>query len=229
LASLANAAAIGFRRRRGAVRKRLANILSASRFVLGAVWLAAFLYDCRRPEILGLIALTAAISDFVDGRVARQMGCADGFGRWLDSLADVVFVLTALTCEARAGAIPAYIPALIAISFAQYAIDSVVVSDSSTAVKSRLGHWGGFINFALVLLLAFASPPRWPGILVREASPLIAIFYLAAMVERVLGYGLRERSEGGRPTVTKMAAEIRVAGGKADRMWRTFYDVANFL
>jgi hypothetical protein len=33
--------------------------------------------------------------------------------------------------------------------------------------------------------------------LVRGASPLIAIFYLAAIVERVLGYGLRERSEGG--------------------------------
>lgn len=214
MGSLANAAAIGFRRRRGAVRKQLANLLSASRFVLGAVWLVAFLYGCRRPEILGSIALSAAISDFVDGRVARQMRCADGFGRWLDSLADVVFVLTALTCEARAGAIPVYIPALIAISFAQYAIDSVVISDSSTPVKSRLGHWGGVINFALVLLLAFASPPRWPGILVREASPLIAIFYLAAMVERVLGYGLRERLEGGRPTVTKMAAEIRVAGGK---------------
>jgi hypothetical protein len=86
---------------------------------------------------------------------------------------------------------------LIAVSFAQYAIDSVVISDSFTPVKSRLGHWGGVINFALVLLLAFAPPPRWPGMLVREASPLIAIFYLAAIIERVLSYGLRERLEGG--------------------------------
>jgi hypothetical protein len=64
-------------------------------------------------------------------------------------------------------------------------------------VKSRLGHWGGVINFALVLLLAFAPPPQWPGILVREASPLIAIIYLAAIIERALGYGLRERLQGG--------------------------------
>jgi phosphatidylglycerophosphate synthase len=142
---------------------------------------------------MGSIALSAAISDFVDGRVARQMRCADGFGRWLDSLADVVFVLTALTCEAWMRAIPTYIPALIAVSFAQYAIDSVVISDSSTLVKSRFGHWGGVINFALVLLLAFAPPPRWPGMLVREASPLIASFYLAAIIERVLGYGLCKR------------------------------------
>jgi hypothetical protein len=57
-------------------------------------------------------------------------------------------------------------------------------------VKSRLGHWGGVINFALVITLAFSSPPRWPGMLVRGAAPLIAIFYLAAIFERTLSYRL---------------------------------------
>jgi phosphatidylglycerophosphate synthase len=168
--------------------RRAANLLSASRFVLGAMWLVAFVHGDRRPEVLGPIALAAALSDFVDGRVARLMRSADQFGRWLDSVADVAFVLTALACEARAGAIPAYIPVLIAVSFAQYAIDSIVISGSSTPVRSRLGHWGGVVNFALALLLAFASGARWPGIVVREASPLIAIFYIAAIFERMLGY-----------------------------------------
>jgi phosphatidylglycerophosphate synthase len=168
--------------------RRAANLLSASRFVLGAIWLVAFVHGDRRPEVLGPIALAAALSDFVDGRVARLMRSADQFGRWLDSVADVAFVLTALACEAQAGAIPAYIPVLIAVSFAQYAIDSIVISGSSTPVRSRLGHWGGVVNFALVLLLAFASGARWPGIVVREASPLIAIFYSAAIFERMLGY-----------------------------------------
>jgi phosphatidylglycerophosphate synthase len=168
--------------------RRAANLLSASRFVLGAMWLVAFVHGDRRPEVLGPIALAAALSDFVDGRVARLMRSADQFGRWLDSVADVAFVLTALACEAQAGAIPAYIPVLIAVSFAQYAIDSIVISGSSTPVRSRLGHWGGVVNFALALLLAFASGARWPGIVVREASPLIAIFYIAAIFERMLGY-----------------------------------------
>lgn len=174
----------------GAVGPQAANLLSASRFVLAAVWLSAFLSGDGRPEVLGSIALAAAASDFIDGRVARWMRSASGFGRWLDSLADVVFVLTALTCEAAVGAIPALVPALIAVSFAQYAIDSVAISRSSTPVRSRLGHWGGVINFALVMLLAFAPPPRLPGILLREASPLIAIYYLAAIFERAVGYRL---------------------------------------
>jgi phosphatidylglycerophosphate synthase len=168
--------------------RRAANLLSASRFVLAAMWLAAFVHGYKGPEVLGPIALGAALSDFVDGRVARQTHSADQFGRWLDSVADIAFVLTALICEAQAGAIPAYIPVLIAVSFAQYAIDSIVISGSSTPVKSRLGHLGGIVNFALVILLAFASSARWPGIVAREASPLLAIFYVVAIFERMLGY-----------------------------------------
>jgi hypothetical protein len=99
-------------------RAQLANLLSASRFVLAALWLVAFIPGNRGPVVLGSIALAAAVSDFADGRIARRMGHANGLGRWLDALADIVFILTALSSEALAGAIPIYIPVLIACSFA---------------------------------------------------------------------------------------------------------------
>ena len=44
------------------------------------------------------------------------------------------------------------------------------------------------LNFSLVITLALAPPPQWPGVLIREASPLLAIFYLAAIAERALSY-----------------------------------------
>jgi phosphatidylglycerophosphate synthase len=178
------------RSRRQLLHAQAANLLSASRFVLAGVWLTAFLSGDRRLEILGPIALAGAISDFTDGRVARRMHSANRFGQWLDSLADIVFVLTALACQAHAGAIPIYIPILIATSFTQYVVDSLMISRGSILIKSRLGHWGGVINFALVIALAFAPPPRSPGMLIRSASPLIAIFYLAAISERTLSYRL---------------------------------------
>lgn len=174
--------------RREGFWKLAADQLSASRFFLAAVWLAAYASGNRRPAVLGPIALAGAASDFADGRLARKRGSADKFGRWLDGIADIVFVLTALSCEARAGSIPAYIPVLIAFSFTQYAIDSVVILGSATPVASHLGHWGGIINFVLALALASAPPPRLPGRLVRRAAPLIAIFYLAAIIERALNY-----------------------------------------
>jgi hypothetical protein len=60
----------------------------------------------------------------------------------------------------------------------------VAIGGNFEPTKSRLGHWGGIINFALVLMLAWAPPPLWPGWVLREGSPLIEGFYVAAMIER---------------------------------------------
>src|SRR5207245_858749 len=111
--------------------------------------------------------------DFIVGRIARWTGSESRFGRWFDNLADIAFVLTALGCEAYSGAIPSYIPILIAISFSQYVLDSVWISRASVPQKSRLGHWGGIVNFALVLVLSIAPASSWPSILIERTSPLI--------------------------------------------------------
>jgi phosphatidylglycerophosphate synthase len=168
------------------IRSQAANLLSASRFALAIAWLLAFDAGYTTAAVLGSIAIAGAVSDLLDGRVARRMGIVGGVGRWLDSGADIVFVLTALTCEAWAGAIPFYIPILIALSFSQYAIDSMLLSGAP--IKSRLGHFGGIINFALVIVLGFAPPPALPGTFVRALCPLLALFYIAAIGERIIGY-----------------------------------------
>ncbi len=62
------------------------NLLSAIRFLLAAVWIAAFMAGHRSLGVLCPIAIVGAISDFVDGRVARWMHRADGFGQWLDGV-----------------------------------------------------------------------------------------------------------------------------------------------
>jgi phosphatidylglycerophosphate synthase len=161
-------------------------MLSAARFALAIAWLLAFAGGYTGAAVLGSMAIAGAISDLLDGRVARKLGIAGGLGRWLDSIADIVFILTALTCAAWTGAIPVYIPILIALSFSQYAVDSMLLSGAP--IKSRLGHFGGIINYALVIVLGLAPPPALPGIVVRAMCPLLAIFYLAAIGERVAGY-----------------------------------------
>jgi phosphatidylglycerophosphate synthase len=168
--------------------KTAANLLSASRFLLAALWLAAYASGDRRPAVMGPIALAAATSDLADGRVARQAGPLDRFGRWLDAVADITFILAAVSCETHAGSIPAYIPLLISLSFTQYALDSLVILGSAAPVASRLGHWAGVFNYVLVITLALAPPPRLPGRVVRRAAPFIGLFYIAAILERALNY-----------------------------------------
>jgi phosphatidylglycerophosphate synthase len=153
--------------------------------VLAALWVDFAMHGHQGRAAFAAIALLAAGSDFIDGRIARRLGSASGSGRWLDGVADVTFVLAAIFCEAASGTIPFYIPILIAISFSQYVIDSAVIGRGTAGpIKSRLGHWGGIINYAIVITLAFAPPPSPPGVIVRDLAPLVALFYVAAISER---------------------------------------------
>jgi phosphatidylglycerophosphate synthase len=168
---------------------QIPNGLSALRFALAAIWIELASHGHEGRLAFAIVAIVAAGSDFIDGRIARRLSVASGSGRWLDGIADVTFVLAALFCEAAAGALPFYIPILIALSFSQYAIDSIVIgARGSGPIKSRLGHWGGIINYALVITLAIAPPQAIPGAIVRVLAPLIALFYVAAISERAWLY-----------------------------------------
>jgi len=169
------------------------NGLSALRFALAAIWIELAAHGHQGRLAFAIVAIVAAGSDFIDGRIARRLGVASGSGRWLDAIADVTFVLAAIFSEAAAGAIPFYIPILIALSFSQYVIDSVVLAARAPGpVRSRLGHWGGIINYALVIELAILPPPAIAGAIVRGLAPLVALFYIAAISERAwLLYRLR--------------------------------------
>lgn len=174
------------------MRERLApaiewipNALSATRFALAAAWIvfAAAGVSIRIPYVSLVFAAWA--TDYFDGHLARRFDVASGFGRWLDSVADVTFVLAALLAEAALRTIPFYIPILIAVSFTQYAVDSTVIARiGGGPIRSRLGHLGGMINYALVIVLAFAKPHRAVGRFVRRLCPLIALVYVAAITER---------------------------------------------
>jgi phosphatidylglycerophosphate synthase len=170
-----------------------ANLVSALRFMLASIWVLVFFADSPHRYILPAIALSGAASDLLDGRIARWTRSAGRFGRWLDSVADIVFILTALWCETYAGVIPAYIPALVALLFTQYVVDSVLIRGSAVPVKSRLGHWAGVFNYLMVILLACAAPSRTVASSLNGFAPMVGLFYLAAMCERVLSYRVARR------------------------------------
>ncbi|MDQ6634805.1 MAG: CDP-alcohol phosphatidyltransferase family protein [Gemmatimonadota bacterium] len=68
---------------------RLPNLLSCSRLVLAAGFVAAGETEAR----VGLIG-AAAITDFLDGWLARRANATSRWGALLDPIADRVFVLT---------------------------------------------------------------------------------------------------------------------------------------
>lgn len=104
------------------------------------------------PAALAYAAI--ALSDFVDGRIARRLGVASTVGRVLDHGADIAFLLAALVTYVRLGAAPWWVPAAIAASFAVYVVDSIRRQPARPQlIGSRLGHLGGIANYVLVAVL----------------------------------------------------------------------------
>jgi phosphatidylglycerophosphate synthase len=98
----------------------------------------------------GLFALVA-VSDFVDGRIARRLGAESRGGRVLDHAADIAFILAALGLYVRLTVVPWWVPASIAVAFATYVIDSLRRSGARPSlIGSRIGHLGGVCNYALI-------------------------------------------------------------------------------
>jgi CDP-diacylglycerol--glycerol-3-phosphate 3-phosphatidyltransferase len=170
----------------------VANALSGVRLVLAAVlpWLLV------RGGALALVAWSvAAVSDYVDGPVARRQGTVSRGGAILDNVADIVFVLGGLATAAALGLVSWLVPASITCSAGGYAIASArAPSPGAGLARSRLGHWAGVCNYACLGLVSgsLALPGMvWPPLLMVAGAGTAAI-NLAAVATR-LGAASRAR------------------------------------
>lgn len=77
---------------------RLSNYLTISRVVMTPIFMSLFSANMLLYSLL--VFLTASITDFLDGKIARKEGTT-GFGKFMDPLADKLIVSAALISFAR--------------------------------------------------------------------------------------------------------------------------------
>ena len=84
------------------------NKLTIARIVAVPVFMAVLLLEIFFPDAklvtrfaAGLIFVAAAVTDAIDGRMARKYNLVTNFGKFLDPLADKMLVLSALICFVR--------------------------------------------------------------------------------------------------------------------------------
>ncbi len=85
----------------------LPNLISLGRIVL--IIVGAGLLLAGRPLVGLVIGITAGMSDYLDGYLARKRNETTELGALLDSLADILFTLVCLTIAQRYGVWPAYL------------------------------------------------------------------------------------------------------------------------
>ena len=89
--------------------------------------------------IAGVIFIIAALSDLVDGKIARHYNLVTNFGKFMDPLADKVLVAAAMIFLVQVGRLPAFL--VVVIVAREYAISILraIASSQGTVIAAAKG------------------------------------------------------------------------------------------
>jgi len=113
--------------------------------------------------IAGVIFIIAALSDLVDGKIARRFNLVTNFGKFMDPLADKLLVQSALLCFVANGLLPAWIA--IVIMSREFIISGFRLVAADKGIVIAAGYLGklkkGFQMGMSVMLIFHFSHPVW--------------------------------------------------------------------
>jgi phosphatidylglycerophosphate synthase len=163
-----------------------ANALTLARLAI-APGLALAIHAGEAP-LATLLFWIAVATDFADGAVARRYGETSPLGGLFDHAVDATFCVLGLAAHAAAGRMPWPLPLLVAVAFAQYALDSKSLAGRPLRA-SALGRWNGIAYFVAVAVPICRDTLGWswpgPGLVWWLAAALAATT-VASMLDRLL-------------------------------------------
>jgi CDP-diacylglycerol--glycerol-3-phosphate 3-phosphatidyltransferase len=131
------------------------NLLTLGRIGLIPVFLGLLFYENRRNSFLAAAVYSvAALSDWLDGWLARVSGKVTTLGKFLDPLADKVIVLSALVMLVRLGRVPVWVVVIIvAREFLISGLRTIAVSEGLVISASQGGKWKTSLQLTGIICL----------------------------------------------------------------------------
>ena len=138
----------------------LPNALTVSRLVAIPVLLAVMLVPFPNHDLIAAVIFTVfSITDTVDGQIARRYGLVTDLGKFLDPLADKLFVLAVLVALVQEGLIPAWVVLVIfGRELLITILRSVAVGQGRIISASSLGKAKTVTQVGAILLLILGRP-----------------------------------------------------------------------
>lgn len=143
----------------------IANKLTVFRMILVPVMIIALMVgqvmDLKITTItliLNIIFIIAAITDKLDGTIARKKNMVTTFGKFLDPIADKVLVITSMIILVELKRIPSWIPAIIVTrEFMVSGYRMIAVEKSGTVIAANF--WGKLktVTQMIAIILAFVD------------------------------------------------------------------------
>lgn len=145
----------------------LPNLLTVSRILLIPVFVVLFITPTAgRSLAAAVVFVIAAVTDIVDGYLARRRSEITKLGKLLDPIADKLLVLSGLILLVQFDRIPALIAiVIIAREVAVTGVRAIAAAEGIVLAAERIGKWKMALQvIAIVLLILEGSldPLRWP-------------------------------------------------------------------
>ncbi len=141
----------------------LPNAITLSRLILTAIFVAGTMMQSAIGHWIALVSFViAAISDFVDGWLARKLQLVTAMGKLLDPLADKILVCAAFIYLSAEGFCPVWITIVImGREFLVTGLRQIAVESGHVMAADRLGKWktAAQLTFAITCLVHFVVAP----------------------------------------------------------------------
>jgi CDP-diacylglycerol--glycerol-3-phosphate 3-phosphatidyltransferase len=179
-------------------RLNLANLLTFSRILLIPVFVVLFINPTpKRSLAAAIVFVVAAVTDLLDGYIARRRGEITKLGRLLDPIADKLLVLSGLILLVQFDRVMALVAILIiAREVAVTGVRAIAATEGVVLEAETIGKWKMAMQvIAIVLLilegslLPLAMPLHWLGTLLLYVALGLGLVsggqYLVSFWQRV--------------------------------------------
>ena len=145
----------------------LPNKLTISRFILTVAFLAVMFSEVQFHRTIALaLFVAAAISDFLDGQIARRRKLITNFGILMDPLADKIMVCSAFIAFVGLNWMPAWMVVIIvARELAITGLRLLAVAKNVVLAAEGCGKYKTIAQIvAIISIFVLASYPEWGSV-----------------------------------------------------------------
>lgn len=172
----------GYGRRRVRMSWNLPNTLTLARLVaVPVIGALLFMQTTLTRDLAAALFVVAAVTDFVDGAIARRRGITSDFGALMDPIADKALITVALVGLSALGEVPWWVTIVILVR--EFGVTALRLWALRYAVvpASRGGKIKTVAQIVAIAMFLAVGPPWWTSI----ASVVMGIALVLTVVTGV--------------------------------------------
>ena len=160
----------------------LPNKLTMGRIFAIPVFIVVFLMGYKYAA--AIIFILAALTDMLDGHIARKHNLVTNFGKLMDPLADKLLVMSALICLVQVEYVPGWM--VIVILGREFIITGMRQVAAAQGIVIAAGTTGKIKTITHMIAIPLLILENWPFSLLNFNLPMDTIFLWIALIMTIV-------------------------------------------